>query len=193
MFVLVLIYFFTFSVIIILKTKKHNKIYELPKLNFEQGKITFYSLKRHKINVGCCSMLILKKLVYLKRANKTLIVTNVVDAEIKNNFFYFTATGKVEIFLNNKKWCKYLQLNISSNEFDLTILKRNAELEIVNNLFNICVCKSFVRYIRFIRYVLNIDLSTDAIKVQQNKYYLCYCIDYDFAGIKKHIIFNQSV
>ena len=85
---------------------------------------------------------------------------------------------------------KYLQMNISSNVFDLTDIKRRAELEIVNNLFSISDCYQFVRYIRIVKKILNINFTSDKLQIKQNKYKLKFCLDYVSKNVKKRIIVN---
>ena len=76
-------------------------------------------------------------------------------------------------------------MNISSYDFDLTSLKREAELEIVNNLFDLTACESLKRYLRFVKRILNININYSKIEVKQNVYNFAFCVDYEFNGNKK--------
>lgn len=184
------IYIFTFSIVLAIKGYIKNKVYPLPELKFEEGRICFDSIKRHKIHVGFCSCLVVNKDVFLKRGGKTIKFENVASSCLKNGYFIFTGLGKVTIEINNKKWYKYLQMNISSNDFDLTDFKRQAELEIINNLFNISDCHQFARYIRIVKKILNINFTLDKLQIKQNKYKLKFCLEYVSKDVKKRLIVN---
>lgn len=188
--IFVAIYIFTFSIVLAIKGHIRNKVYPLPEFEFEEGQIILNSIKRHKIHVGFCSCLVVNNNVFLKRGGKTIKFANVANSCLKNGYFIFTGLGKVTIEVNNKKWYKYLQMNISSNVFDLTDFKRRAELEIVNNLFSISDCYQFVRYIRIVKKILNINFTSDKLQIKQNKYKLKFCLDYVSKNVKKRIIVN---
>ena len=186
----VLFYLMALTLLFIMLNKKNNKIYPLPSVKFKNKKICFGSNKRHKIFVGMCKVLEINNNVFLKQNDKLVKIENVKNAKQKNGWLYFNAVGEVKIFIGNKKWLRYAEMDICSSQFDLTKLKQAAGYELVNNLFDIHACTSLIRYLKFVKQVLKIELTTNGIKVKQNIYGLKFCLDYNFCGKQKHIIFN---
>ncbi len=187
------VYFVTITITLIALNIKQNKTYPLPEVEFKDKKICFVSHFRHKIFVGDCKVLEMDNKVFLKQNNKLIEVKNIVNIKQKNGWLFFDAKGNVQINVGNKKWLRYVELNIYSHQFDLQTLKQNAGQELVNNLFKISDCESLIRYLKFVKYVLKIELTDKGIKVKNNLYGLTFCLDYNFYGKQKHIIFNQSV
>lgn len=183
-------YMIALTLTFIVLGKKRNKIYPLPVVEFRGKKLCFNSNKRHKIFVGACKVLEIDNKVFLKQNDRVVKIENIENVKQKNGWLYFIAVGNVEIFIGNKKWLRYAELNIYSNQFDLTKLKQSAGLELLNNLFDYNKCLSLIRYLKFIRQVLKIDLTNTGIRVKQNAYDLKFCLDYNFCGKQKHIIFN---
>lgn len=189
----IFVYLVSVTITLILLSVKQNKIFPLPVIEFKDKKICFVSHLRHKIFVGECKVLELNNKVFLKQNTKLIEIVNVAKIKQKNGWLYFNAKGNVQIDIGNKKWLRYAEMHISSNQFDLADLKQNAAKELMNNLFNIPACESLIRYLKFIKDVLKIELTDKGIKVKNNLYGLAFCLDYDFCGKQKHIIFNQSV
>lgn len=185
-----LAYLVSLTLTFIVLNKKKNITYPLPIVEFKDKKICFFSNKRHKIFVGFCKALELDNKVFLKQNGKLVKIENIKNIKQKNGWLFFDALGNVEIFIGNKKWLRYAELNIYSNQFDLTKLKYAAGCELVNNLFDCTKCTSLLRYLKFVKGVLKIELTSKGIKVKQNVYGLTFCLNYNFCGKQKHIIFN---
>lgn len=190
MIIFFIVYLSTITIVFIIINKKKNKIFPIPKIYFCGDKICFNTNHRHQICVGECSLLVVKNKAYLKRLNKRICLCNVEDVKLKNQMLTFVGLGTVEIEIGKSNVNKYLQMNISSYDFDLTSLKREAELEIVNNLFDLTACESLKRYLRFVKRILNININNSKIEVKQNVYNFAFCVDYEFNGNKKRIMFN---
>lgn len=190
MIIFLTIYLFAITIVFIIIDRKNNNIFPIPIISFEDNKICFNSTKRHKIQVGDCTLLVVKNKAFLKFEGKKVCLNNVANVKLKNKMLTFVGLGLVEIEIGKPTIGKYLQMNISSNDFDLTELKRKAEIEIINNLFDFSACESLKRYLRFVKKVLNININKSKIEVKQNLYNLSFCIDYYVAGNKKRIMFN---
>lgn len=190
MVIFLIVYLFTITIVFIIINKKKNKIYPIPETYFCDDKICFYTNHKHKICVGECSLLVVKNKAYLKRMNKRICLCNVENVKLKKQMLTFVGLGTVEIKTGKSKINKYLQMDISSHDFDLTGLKREAVLEMLNNLFDFAACESLKRYLRFVKRILNININNSKIEVKQNVYNLAFCVDYEFKGDKKRIMFN---
>ena len=192
LFVLLIVYYFALTLFFVIKKIKNNKVFPLPELKFEKNKIIFCSHSQHKIFVGQCNVLNLKNNIYLKKDGKMIALENVLNARLVGDFLFFTGNGEAIIKMKNLPFARYLQMNICSYDFDLKTLKRKAEIDVLNNLFDFSKCKDLLRYIRFLKFVLNIQISKDKLQVKQNNYRLKYSITYNFGFGEKIINFNQS-
>lgn len=188
--IFLIIYFFVFSTVLIFFEFKREKIFPLPNLKITENKIYFYSNLKHKIRVGKANMLTIKNAIYLKQNGRMIEILNIKNARVENDFLIFEGCGLVEIFRKNQKWCKYFQMDICSNVFDLSELRCQAETELMNNLFDLSSCKQFARYLRFVKQVLKIDVKGSKLIVKQNDFKLSFCLAYDFGMGKKCIKFN---
>ena len=190
MLIYIAIYLLTICLVFITLKAKRNKVFDLPELNFEQDKICFFSKRKHKIKCENCSVLAIGDKAFLKSGKRKICIQNITDVFLKKDYLFFKACGSVEILFGKNKLFRYLQLNICSKDFDLSSLKRQAELEVVNNLFDLRNCKQLKRFLRFVVKVLKINAQGEKLIVKQNNYNFSYSVDYFCKNVKKRILFN---
>ena len=131
--------------------------------------------------------------LYIKNNEKVVIISNVKNVEIYENFLYFTGCGKVEISFDCSMFYKYFALEISSQQFDLKPLKQCAIIDIMNNDFELKFSKIAKKYIKIIEKVLNMCIFKEKIIVKQNNFKLSFVLSYKLNNRIKRIYINETL
>ena len=113
------IYFITFFLLIKFKKSNGLKYYKFPQVSINKSGIKFYSSLTHRIKISNVKIMKISDSLYIKNNEKVVIISNVKNVEIYENFLYFTGCGKVEISFDCSMFYKYFALEISSQQFDL--------------------------------------------------------------------------
>lgn len=192
MVVLVLVYFVSFAITIVLLGNKKKKIYAFPLLKVGKDGVSFNSLKRHKIFIAQAKVMQVDKVVYLKNDNQLIIIKNVDNVFIDKSYLYFNSLGEVKIFFDCSKFYKYFNIKLTSSKFDISLIKRKASLDIVKNLIMLKNAKFLKRYIWILTKVLNITFEDDLIRIKKNKFKLPFSVTYKLNGKLKTININET-
>lgn len=193
--ILVAVFSYFATIIVICKCKRtaNLKFKTFPHLKMTKSGIVFCSKDEHRFKFSNVKIFQIKDVIYLKYEKKIVIISNVKDVRIYNDFVYFKANGKVKILFDCKSVYKYFSLNITSKQFDLSELKQQAMIDVINNNFQINFCKILKKYIKIIENVLNIKLFQEKIVIGPNKLKLSFVITYKLNNKIKHVYINQTV
>ena len=134
----------------------------------------------------------LNKVLYLSFNGSLVIITNVDDVKVFEDYLYFTGLGRVEILVDLKDVYKYLAIKIKSKQFSLGELKQAAIIDFMNNNFDINFSKKLNKYIRIIEKVLNICIFQEKIIVKPNKFKLSFELIYKLNNQIKHVIVGET-
>ena len=74
MIVIVVSYFVSFAITIVLLSRKKIKAYSFPSLRVGKDGVSFYSWKRHKIKIGSRKLMQVEKVVYVKTTNQMIVI-----------------------------------------------------------------------------------------------------------------------
>lgn len=154
--------------------------------------IVFYSNNRHKIRIGQAKVIYIGNLIYLKENNKFIIIKNIVDVIVKNEYMFFKANGEVKIFFNCPFY-RYFNLNIRSSYFDLNSAKQQTIDEMLNNLLNLESCIKLKKYLNFIKNTLKIRINNEKIVIFLNKFKIPYTITYKLNNKIKKINIKETI
>lgn len=181
------IVFYVLTTIIVMLTLNLKKYATkpLPKLKLGKYGIVFYSLSRHKIWVGEVKILQIENNIYLKCNKKVVVVKNVKDVFLRRGYFYFTALGRVKIVFNAKSFYRYFNIEILSNQFDLTAAKAAALNQLANNLFCLQQCQKLKEYLHVVIKILAVRITEKGVYVYRNKFNLNFKLIYKINNTTK--------
>ena len=188
-----LLYVITFCLVATLKKSFKLKYYEFPNLKLKKEGITFFSLTTHRIKIKNAKMMLIKDNLYMRTNERLIIITNITDVKVYENFLYFTAMGMVKIIFDCKDIYRFFAIKIESNSFDLSILKQNAILNLINNSFELNFSKITKKYINIIENVLNIKIFKEKIIVKPNKFKLSFKLSYKLNNQIKQVFINETL
>lgn len=179
----------------VLKIKKHAmlRFKPFPKLNLKKDGVFFASNAKHRIKICDQKYLQIGKSVYIKSKDKIVEIFNVDKVFKFEDFLYFTALGKVQIKLDLLDVYKYFNIEIFSKKFSLAEQKQSAIIELLNNNFEINLCKLLKNYIKNIKNVLNIHIFQKKIIVKQNKFHLPFILIYKTNKTIKKVYINETL
>ncbi len=186
----VLLYLIVFFCVVALKKTKQLKWYDFPLLKLKKDGIEFITTLTHRIKIADAKMTQLCDKLYLNLNGKLIIISNVKDVKIFDEYLYFTGLGKVEIITDLKEIYKYFSITIKSEQFFIDEIKQSAIIDLINNNFEINFCKNLKRYIKIIENVLNIHIYQEKIIVKSNKYNLSFELIYKLNNKIKRVIID---
>ena len=186
-------YFFAIFLTFFIKNVKINRVKPLPKIKIIKSGLVFFSFFYHKIYVGDVKLIKFEGLIYLKKSDKIMVIKNIEKVFLKNEYLFFKGMGKVHIILNCKNIFRQFNLEISSPNFDVELLKERAINELINNLFDYENCKLVKRYLFLVENIFNINANEKSLIVKQNKYFLSFSLSYRVKNCYKTVKFNQKV
>lgn len=190
MIICVFFYFITSFIVFIILLKRKTKYSIVEKFRVLKSGINFFSTKRHRIKISNAKILQIQNIVYLKKDNQTIILKNVDNIYLKEDFLYFDALGNVSILCDLSNIYKYFNLQIYSNQFDFCSIKKQALQDLFNNLFCLNLSEKINRYLKMLKDILNIKITKQGIVVGQNKYYIPLKITYKINNTIKTININ---
>lgn len=188
----IICYILTIIAIIVVKKIKFNATKPFFNLKLTKCGVSFCSTNRHKIKTGEVKILIVENVAYLKQNNKTIILKNVENVELKKDYVYFTALGNCKIIFS-APFYRYFNIKIEAENFNLEKLKREALNEILNNLFNLKNCAKLKEYLKIVTQILNIKITNNKILVEKNKYNLNFKIIYKLNNITRTINVEKTI
>ena len=188
----IICYILTIISIIVAKKLKFNATKPFFNLKLTKSGVSFCSTNRHKIKTGTVKILMIENVAYLKQNNKTIILKNVQDVELKKNYVFFTALGNCKIIFS-APFYRYFNIKIEAENFDLENLKREALNEMINNLFNLKNCIKLKEYLKIVTQILNIKITNSKIFVERNKYNLEFKITYKLNNITRTINVEKTI
>ena len=149
----------------------------LPNLKVAINGIIFLSNNRHKIFVGNCRVMQINYMVYIKHDKKVIVLNNVDRVIYKKGYIFFRALGRVKIIFNTRAFYKYFNIKVTSEMFDLTEIKNDALMSIMENIFN-PNSKELRRYLNLLINILKIKITDKSISVKKNNYNLKFELKY---------------
>ena len=182
-----------FFLVINLKKTKKIKYKPLPKLYMKKDGITFTSTSTHRLKIENKKTMQIGNVLYFKTESKLIIISNVKEVRIVNEYLYFTALGNVKFTFDCEEFFRYFALSIKSQQFNLDELKQSAICDLINNNFDINFCKNAKNYINIIEKVLNICIFQEKIIIKPNKFKLSFTLTYKLNNKIKRIIINETV
>lgn len=188
----IICYAITIIIIIVAKKIKFNATKPFFNLKIGRTGVSFCSTNRHKIKTGPVKILLVENVAYLKQNNKTIILKNVENVVLKNNYVHFSALGKSKIIFN-APFYRYFNIKIEAISFDLENLKREALNDILNNLFDLKKCEKLKEYLKIVTQILNIKITNDKILVERNKYNLEFKITYKLNNITRVVNVGKTI
>lgn len=190
---IIILYFFSFFLVNTIKNRQRTRYKEFPCLYLKKSGIVFYSKARHMLEVENVKVMQVGKNVYLKKHNNVIILNNIDNLITIQNKMYFTALGKVCVKFNCIDFYRYFNINIQSSKFDLNYLKQQAIKDLFVNLFEINTSLVFLRYLKILRRILNINFNKDKLVIRQNKLHIPFVITYKINNSKKRIYINETL
>ncbi len=184
-------YFVTFYLIIKLKRVKI-KVSPFPLLKLYKNGVLFHSCSNHKLNLNKeVKTILINTNLYIKTEKEIVVITNIKDVKRYNNTLYFTACGQVKILFNCNDIYKYFAINISSKHIQLSQIKQEAILDLINHMFNYEFSKTTKKFLNIIRNVFNINFIDEKIVVKPNKFRLSFVLTYKVNNTIKRVNVNQ--
>jgi len=184
-----LVYFITFFCVVKFKLTYDLRHENFPTLKMKKSGISFVSTSTHRIKITNIKTKLIGKTLYLKTTKTLIIITNVKDVKIYNQFLYFTCLGRVQVFFDCKEFYQYFVIIIKSDQFDINELKQSALINLANNGFDINFSDIAKKYVNIIKKVLNINIFDKKITIKQNKFKFSFELVYKANNkIKKVII-----
>lgn len=181
------------SIIVVYVCKKMRMRYTVfPTLKLTRNGISFFSHSRHRLRIDNSKFIVLKDRVYIKTSSNIIILKNVMQVNLYNNYLYFTSQGECKIFFDCTSIFRQFNISVKSEYLDFDQLKQMALLDIINNQFELKNCKIFIKYLKIIRYTLNIEIGEKEIKVKPNKYKIPFTLIYKSNDKIKKINIEQS-
>lgn len=188
----IIFYFITFFCVI--KTRKRRiKFSDFPQFKINQSGVFFYSKQTHRIKIENDEVFQIQKNLYIRTKNEIIIIKNVENVKIFENFLYFKALGKVKIIFNIKQIYNYLVLLVESKQIDMNYLRQIAIIDLINNDFDINNSKLLKKYIKILKNVLNIGIFKEKIVVKQNKYKIPFILTYKINNKIKKVCVNETL
>ncbi len=189
---MILSYSLTIIILYLIFYKKKTFYKPFPVLKISSNGISFYSFKRHRVNILNANVMQIANVVYLKQNGKMITIKNVCNIYRKDNYLYFTAKGKCEVCFSCSRLSKYFNIKITSNNFDITKTRRMALNSILNNLFSLNKAVELKRYLKILHESLRIKISTKQMVVSQNQFKLPFTVEYLANRTHKKISFNSE-
>lgn len=192
MILIILSYLLVSLLILYLCRKKRTRYTLFPKLKLDRSGINFFSYSRHRIRINNQKFVYVKDRVYIKTNTSFVILKNVGEIVYHKNYLYFTAFGDCKIFFDCKSIFRHFNIYIKTEYLDFDQLKQRALLDILNNQFELKNCKTLIKYLKIIKYALNIEIGEKEIKVRPNKYKIPFTLIYKSNDKIKKINIEQS-
>ena len=155
--------------------------------------IHFYSTSIHRFKINFLEPMLVGNVLYLKRDNKLIIISNVSNVQVYNEYLYFSCLGKVKIYLNLTSIYRYFSIKIKSQKFNIEVIRQQAIVDFVNNSFDENFSKILNRYVKIIQNVLNIHIFSEKILIQPNEFRLPFELTYKLNKRIKHIKINSKL
>ncbi len=174
-----------------IKNKQAIKYFEFPNLKLKKSGIFFVSNLTHRIKIYDMKVLVVDGVLYLKTPDKIVKISRVQNVKILDEYLYFTALGKVEIIFDAESIYRYFSIKIKSKKIDLTEIKNQAIIDLINNEFNENFSKIFKKYVKIIENVLKIRIFSKKIIISQNKLKLPIEVIYKLNNKIKRIKVNN--
>ena len=175
------------------KPKSKPTFFKFPRLKLTKKGIEFYSHCQHRIKIEEMKLMLVNSTLYLKNNKKLIIINNVKDVMLFENYLYFTGLGFVRICFDCESVYRYFMVEIKSKQFSLNNIKQNAILDLMNHNFDYAQCCVTRRYINIIRKVLNIDISSEKVTIKPNKFKLSFVVFYKVNNIIKRVNIRQTL
>ena len=188
-----LAYFLTFYLVIKIKSKVKHKETSFPFLKFTKTGISFFSYNQHEIKIQNMKTMQIDGLVYLKNGDKLIIISNVKDVKIYEDYLLFTANGETKILFDCKEYYRYFTLDIQSEQFNLNNIKQTAILDIMNNNFDLNSSSLAKRYMNLLKNILNIHIDNEKIVVKPNKFKFSFVVTYKINNKIKQVNIRQRI
>lgn len=188
-----LAYFLTFYLVIKIKSKFKHKETSFPFLKFTKTGISFFSYNQHEIKIQNMKTMQIDGLVYLKNGDKLIIISNVKDVKIYEDYLLFTANGETKILFDCKEYYRYFTLDIQSEQFNLNNIKQTAILDIMNNNFDLNSSSLAKRYMNLLKNILNIHIDNEKIVVKPNKFKFSFVVTYKINNKIKQVNIRQRI
>lgn len=176
----------SFATIIILN-KSRKSFSRFPKLYLTEFGVEMSTISKHRLFVHNAKIIHVENIVYVKLGTQMFILQNVDNVFLCDEYLYFRGQGRVKIIFNTKKIFKYFDMKIASPVLEFENRKQKVIISILNDLFFWERNKELLNYIRFLRYVLNIKITKNALIVGKNKLNIPFSIEYISAGKRKRI------
>jgi len=166
--------------VLILNFKKHTKLKynNFPKLHLKKYGIEFFSYSVHRIKIYDAKLNLVEKDLYIKILNKIVVIKNVEDVVVFNDYLYFHTLGKVKILFDCSSIFRYYNIKIISNKLCVEGVKQQSLIELINNKFQINFCKSVKKYINIIKNILKIEIFEKKLKIKPNNLKIPFILKY---------------
>lgn len=188
----ILCYFLTYGIVV--KCRRHEiEFKKFPLIRIVNGGFVFNSLETHRFRFCDKNIFKIRNILYIKTKNELILIKNIKNVQIFENYIYFTAMGKVEILCDVRSFYKYLVLDIKSEQFDMDNLRQTAILNYINNNFDYNFSNLLKKYIKIIKNILNIHIFKEKIVVKQNKYKIPFVLTYKINSKIKKVCVNETL
>lgn len=182
-----IVYCLTFIAILFFKRKKRITFSTFPKMMLKKDGVYFFSQDFHRLPLMAQKVVLVGKNLYVKQDEKVVIITNVDDVKLVNNFLYFKCLGKVKILFDCVDFYRYFAIRIESKYFDFSSLKQMAIRDVLNNGFSLKNSKTAKKFIKIIENVLKISIFKEKIVVGQNDLRISYVLIYKLNRVIKRV------
>ena len=175
-------FLFASALFVLIKSLKHISAQTFFNLKISNKRLSFNSIKNHKIFVGKAKIMQVGSVLYVKNAHKTLVIKNIDETKLQNGFLYFKALGNVEFYSNFAEIYRYFNFAFCSKKLDVANLRHMALKSIVKNPFDYQHERPFCKYVFLISNVLKIEFIEDRIRIKPNEYGIPFSISYKING-----------
>ena len=189
----VIAYFLTFYLVMKIKNKHKQKEICFPLLKMTKTGITFFSYDEHKINIQNMKTMQIGDVLYLRTTEKLIIISNVKNVKIYEDFVQFTSCGQTKILFDCLDFFRYFAIDICSKQFNLSKIKQTAILDLMNNNFDIKSSALAQRYINIIKNILNIHIDNEKVIIKPNRFKFSFVVTYMVNNKIKRVNIRQTL
>jgi len=187
----IIAYLMAFILTVQVKTRVRYNFFPFPEMKVTKTGLIFVSKLRHRLKINDAKVMHVDKNVFVQREDTKLSLINVDKVMTKNGYIYFTCLGKCKISIDLDKIYKYFAIELFSDKLDLQTLKKEARIDILNNIFNLTRAEKLKLYLKTIRNTLGIRVNKDNLKIRQNKFKIPFILTYKLRGKTKKVSVNN--